>query len=158
MLQLESSLQYVKGVGPKLSKTLEKLDIHKIEDCFSFFPREYDDPRRLPRVAECQIDQNVTLLVTIQSVNEKKVKKNMSVIECQVSDVTGNIKAIWFNQDYLKKLFKIQQQIIIKGRVERSLFMQQTQLNVTHTEIIYSQKEYQESVGLVMSFLTHGLH
>ena len=160
MLQLESSLQYVKGVGSKLSKTLEKLDIHKIEDCFSFFPREYDDRRRLPRIAECQIDQNVTLLVTIQSINEKKVKKNMSVIECQVSDVTGKIKAIWFNQAYLKKLFKIQQQVIIKGRVERSLFIQQTQLNVTHTEIIYSQKEYQESVGLVMPVysLTHGLH
>ena len=37
MVELESSLQYVKGVGPKLAKNFEKLGLRNVEDCFSFF-------------------------------------------------------------------------------------------------------------------------
>ena len=102
MLKLDSSLQYVKGVGPKIAKVLEKLSIHKIEDCFSFFPREYDDRRRLPKISECKMDEQVTVLATVKSISEKKVKNNMTILQCYITDISGKIKAIWFNQPYLK--------------------------------------------------------
>ena len=57
-------------------------------------------------------------------------------------------------------MFAPQKQIIVKGKIEQSLFIQKPQLNVTHTEMIYSQKEYNESVGIVMPVygLTYGVH
>lgn len=160
MLTLASSLQYIKGTGPKLAKCLEKLSLYTVEDCFSFFPREYDDRRRLPHISECKMDDNVTIFGTIQSVTEKKVKNNMSIIEAYIVDKTGNIKAVWFNQPYLKKVLINGKNIIIKGKVEQSLFHQERQINVNQTEFIHSEKEYQESVGLVIPIysLTYGIH
>tara|TARA_A100001015_G_scaffold266202_1_gene315159 strand:- start:5610 stop:7682 length:2073 start_codon:yes stop_codon:yes gene_type:complete len=160
MLKLDSSLQYVKGVGPKIAKVLEKLSIHKIEDCFSFFPREYDDRRRLPKISECKMDEQVTVLATVKSISEKKVKNNMTILQCYIADISGKIKAIWFNQPYLKKVLDVEKKVILKGRIEQSLFLQERQLNVTHTEFIYSEKDYKESVGIVIPVysLTHGVH
>ncbi|RAP32108.1 DNA helicase RecG [Candidatus Marinamargulisbacteria bacterium SCGC AG-414-C22] len=160
MLTLDSPLKFVKGVGVKVASILEKLSLYTVEDCFYFFPREYDDRRQLPKIRQCKVGQNVTIVVKIESINERTVKKKMSIIECYVSDVTGSIKAVWFNQAYIKKVLKIQKNILIKGKLEQSLFQQDIQLNVMQTELLHSDKDYKDSVGIVMPVyhLTYGLH
>ena len=42
-LELNSSVQYIKGVGDKMAKYLNKLDICTIYDILTFYPREYED-------------------------------------------------------------------------------------------------------------------
>ena len=44
-LELNSSVQYIKGVGDKMAKYLNKLDICTIYDILTFYPREYEDRR-----------------------------------------------------------------------------------------------------------------
>ena len=48
-LELNSSVQYIKGVGDKMAKYLNKLDICTIYDILTFYPREYEDRREITR-------------------------------------------------------------------------------------------------------------
>jgi ATP-dependent DNA helicase RecG len=38
-MKLSDSVQYVKGVGPKMKEKLGRLGIHTVEDLISFYPR-----------------------------------------------------------------------------------------------------------------------
>ena len=51
---LSTSIQYVKGVGPKLASLFEKKGIRTIEDALYFLPRCYEDRRNLRRISELQ--------------------------------------------------------------------------------------------------------
>ncbi|MFH1347818.1 MAG: hypothetical protein ABIH22_03920, partial [Candidatus Margulisiibacteriota bacterium] len=40
---LDTPVQYLKGVGPKVAKLLKKLSVTTVEDLIYFFPRDYED-------------------------------------------------------------------------------------------------------------------
>ena len=63
-LNLDSPIQFVKGVGPKVSQILSKLNINIVEDCFFYFPREYDDRRNIPKICQLKLGQNQTIIGT----------------------------------------------------------------------------------------------
>ena len=42
-MQLNDSVQYLKGVGEKRAKLYEKLGVHTVGDLLEFFPRAYLD-------------------------------------------------------------------------------------------------------------------
>ena len=150
MITLDSEIQLVKGVGPKVAKYLNKCGITSLESLFYYFPREYDDRRKLPDISELKLNQQVTLVGQIDSIHEKKVNARISVLECSISDRSGSVTAVWFNQGYLKNVLKIQKKVVLKGKVERNLFSATTKLIVSETEVIYSDQDYKESVGLVI--------
>ncbi|RAP29841.1 DNA helicase RecG [Candidatus Marinamargulisbacteria bacterium SCGC AG-343-D04] len=159
-LSLATEVQYLKGVGPRIAKLLTRLDIWTIKDCLFYFPREYDDRRALPSINKVYSGEIVTILCTVETLKEKQVKKGMHIIEAVVTDKTGRLTATWFNQSYLYKQLFPGITLILKGKVENSLFYQTSQLQVQNTEIIRSQQEMKESTGLVIPVygLTAGLY
>jgi ATP-dependent DNA helicase RecG len=48
MLELYKSIQYIKGVGPKISMLMNKINIFTIEDLVTHFPRSYEDRNVFP--------------------------------------------------------------------------------------------------------------
>ena len=140
-IKLDTEIQYIKGAGPKVSKLLNRLNLYTVKDCIYFFPREYDDRRSLPKIVDLKTGEIKTIFVQVLSVNEKKVKKGLSVVEAVIQDSTGKMIAIWFNQKYLLPVLVPGIKLIIKGKIERSLFYQTSQIHVQSTEIIRSNKE-----------------
>ncbi|RAP32855.1 DNA helicase RecG [Candidatus Marinamargulisbacteria bacterium SCGC AG-410-N11] len=134
---LDSSIQYVKGIGPKLVNQFNKLGIQKINDFFYFFPREYEDRRFFSFLSQLKVNKQSFVYVRINSVKEQKNNNSKrSIIKCQVSDRSGSISAIWFNQSYLKKVLKVGNQIIIKGKLERNFLDYSTQIHVQEFDIV----------------------
>jgi len=91
----ETPIQYVKGVGPKLSRILEKKGIRTIEDALFFAPRIYED-RTIPKpISKVRIGEEVTLLVRVLNSKSYKIgrKKRFKVL---VTDGTGQITLNWF--------------------------------------------------------------
>ncbi|MFW6390161.1 MAG: hypothetical protein ACOCZT_03535, partial [Halanaerobiales bacterium] len=41
--KMPSSVQFVKGVGPKRAELLKKLNINTVKDLLYYFPRDYED-------------------------------------------------------------------------------------------------------------------
>ncbi|MEK9658169.1 MAG: ATP-dependent DNA helicase RecG [bacterium] len=143
ILRKETQIQYVKGVGPKLAELLEPLGITTCEDFCYFFPRKYDDRRALPKVSQLQLNQSQGVIVKIVSVNEKKVRKRLSIIEARVCDDSAVITAVWFNQPYMKRGLQIGSYFYIKGKIETSDYSLEKVIKVAETERLSNRPEDQ---------------
>ena len=52
---LYMSVQFVKGVGPRVAAELAARDIVTVEDLLYFLPRRFEDRRRVGRIADLQV-------------------------------------------------------------------------------------------------------
>ena len=114
----EKSIQYLKGVGPKRVKLLERLGIRTLEDLLYYFPWRYEDRRRLSSIQELRADQSFTIQGVIQSKRVIVTRgKRFRIVQILVGDHTGSILSKWFNQPYLSKMFEVGQKILLSGKV-----------------------------------------
>lgn len=115
---LDLTIQYLRGVGPKRARLLQRLGINTVKDALYYLPLQYEDRRNKKKIAEILPGETVSIEGNILSINENKPKPNFSVLELVISDGTGLIKAKWFNQAYLKKSFKEKDKIKIFGKTQ----------------------------------------
>ncbi len=135
--RLQTPIQYLKGVGPKLAKLLEKKGIRSIEDGLYFLPRCYEDRRHLKRISELRAGRKETGFGEIHlsgMVFYQKGKKR--VFEALVGDGSGVITLKWFhgNERYLKERFKKGRQLIFSGEVR--WFNSQKEIHHPDVEIV----------------------
>ncbi len=121
MEKLEKSVQYIKGVGPKKAKLLNKIGIKTIRDLIYYFPRSYEDIREVKKISTLQNGEKASLKVIICGTPKVyRPKRNFTIIKIQAKDETGLIHLIWFNQDYVVNNIKVGDIINISGRVKRT--------------------------------------
>jgi ATP-dependent DNA helicase RecG len=119
--QLEQPVQYVKGVGPKRAELLERLEIYTIRDLLFYFPRDYQDRRNIISISNMQPGEYATVIGIVRAVNESRPYRRGSrvrhILKVAVSDDTGILHLVWFNQPYRKKQFQIGDTYIFSGKV-----------------------------------------
>ena len=54
MLELSTSVQYVKGIGPRLAEVLGAKGIHTVDDLLHYLPFRYEDRLNPRGIAELQ--------------------------------------------------------------------------------------------------------
>lgn len=114
---LPKSVQFVKGVGPRLAKVLEKINIYTVEDLLYYFPREYQDRRKLAQIRYLNLGELVTIAGEVLKVSEEKPRPGLSIMKVTFTDGTDVINGVWFNQPFLKKTFKKGQRYFLSGEL-----------------------------------------
>lgn len=130
---LQTPVRYLKGVGPKRSEILSRLGLNTVEDMFWYFPRRYEDRSQFKPISKLSIGQNETVKGMVLTLGLRRGKSGINIFELAVGDKSGVIYAIWFNQPFLKRNFKIGDEIILYGKVE---FYNKLQINSPEYEII----------------------
>ncbi len=117
MVNLEKQVQYIKTVGPNRAELLNKLGIFTLKDLITYFPREYEDRGKVKKICEC-IDGEVALIegVVVSRIVEIKMR-NKAMYKLQLRDETGTCTALWFNQSYLKNIFKPGEKYKFYGKI-----------------------------------------
>lgn len=132
--KLSTPIQFIKGVGPRLSEILGRKGIHMVSDALYFLPRKYEDRREIKNISEIKSTTIETIKGTILTLDVVPYKGGWKrIFEMAVGDGTGTIIAKWFqfNERYMKKRFKEGQEVILSGEVKRYLF----QKEIHHPEI-----------------------
>lgn len=117
-LNLDQSVQQIPGVGAVLASKLKKIGIVTINDLLMHFPRRYDDFSTITPINEMKPG-----LVTFQgkiiktSVRRAKTRR-LTITEAIITDGTGTIKAVWFNQPYMASSLPKDQELVISGKLE----------------------------------------
>ncbi|MCD4781031.1 MAG: ATP-dependent DNA helicase RecG [Candidatus Omnitrophica bacterium] len=114
-----TSVQYIKGVGPAKKKLFNKLGIEHIEDLLYFFPRRYEDRRTITPISKVQSGEWQTITGRVLNLGARRsyyTKKH--VTEVTFDDGTGRIRCVWFNQPYLNKYFKTGKRFILYGKID----------------------------------------
>lgn len=130
MLEWNSPVQYIKGVGPSKAAHLSKLGLTTIGQLLEYFPVRYEDRSTLKSIRQLVIGQYETFQAHVLTVTTKRSQRGLSILTVMVGDGTGTIELVWFNQDFLKKKFKIGLAVVVYGKVER-----QYSLKVANPEI-----------------------
>ena len=147
MKDLKVSARFVKGVGPSRLSILNRLGIETIHDLLYCFPRRHEDRSRIKKVGEIRPWNFETIKVKVLTFGERVSKKGMNIFQVAVGDSTGVIHATWFNQPYMKDKFKIGQELILYGKVERYNFLQ---INNPEYEILTGTKEDMVHMGRIV--------
>ena len=118
MVDLNKSVQYIKGVGPNNMLLLQKLGINTLEDLITFYPRTYED-RGKPKKIYDLVDGEEALIDVIcaSNINVTRFAKNKVMLKMLVRDDTGECVLTWFNQTYLKDKFKLGERYQFYGKV-----------------------------------------
>lgn len=118
MIDLNQSVQYVKGVGPNNLPLLQKLGINTLGDLITFFPRNYEDRGKPKKIYEL-VDGEEALIDVIcaSNVSETRFAKNKVILKMLVRDDTGDCVITWFNQTYVKNKFKVGERYQFYGKI-----------------------------------------
>jgi len=129
-------IQFIKGVGPAKAKLLANLGIVTVEDLLYLFPHRYEDRSQFTPIAMLQVGLNQTICGQVLASRRNFYSKNRTV-EVIITDKSGRINAVWFNQPYLANIFKEGQEVVLYGRVD--IFNKRLQMVVPDFEIIQSE-------------------
>jgi len=105
-------------VGPNYAKRLEKLGIQTAEDLLYHFPFRYLDYSLISPINKVQPGETVTIKGTISLVKNEYTRHGKKIQKAQVTDGTGQIEIIWFNQPFLIKTLKIGESYRFSGKID----------------------------------------
>ncbi len=108
----------LKGVGPKTAEVLKKYGIRTVKDFFYNLPRDYENYARPTTIAEITPGKIVIKGKIDKTTTRKARRRNLSVTEGIISDKTGSIKVVWFNQSYRARQFTPDKEYYFTGNYE----------------------------------------
>jgi GxxExxY protein len=118
MISLNTPLAEAKGIGPKFQEKLKKLRLETIKDLLWYFPFRYEDFSNIVAIKDLKIGQHATIQGIIQSIKLRRTwKRRMFIVEALISDETGNIRAVWFNQRFLITMLKKGSRVNLAGKI-----------------------------------------
>ena len=107
----------LKGVGPQLSKYLKKKKIEKVKDIILNLPYSKTDRSKISKINELEVGKIQSIKARVIKLNFPRIRNLPNKIICE--DDTGKIDIVYFNsrEGYLRKLFPINEWIIISGKI-----------------------------------------
>src|SRR5205814_8771504 len=148
MLDLNTAVQYVKGVGPRLAELLATKGINTVEDLLYYLPFRYEDRVNPRRIAEVRAGEMASLIAEVRGSALLRTRK-MPIFEVTVGEVGDQqpqpaaaavvageshrepplraglighnrptLKCLWFHGQYLKDRFRPGQVLALYGKVE----------------------------------------
>ncbi|MEW5746562.1 MAG: ATP-dependent DNA helicase RecG [Nitrospirota bacterium] len=117
------SLQYIKGVGPQKARLLSRLGITTVQEALYHLPYRYEDRSSLKKIAQLTYDELHAVTGTVASadvVTPNPRRPRFKLFEVVITDGSGALKAKWFNQTFLKKIFAPGRRVVLYGMVKRT--------------------------------------
>jgi ATP-dependent DNA helicase RecG len=117
MLKPSSSVQYLKGVGPAKAEVFQRLGITTLMDLLRHYPRGYIDRTTVSTISSISQGQNCTVMGTVLGFQVRPTRDGRKDFILVLTDQTGSVECIWFNQPFLQRVFKTGQEIVVSGEV-----------------------------------------
>ena len=129
---LNKEVRFVKGVGKYRAKKLAKLEITTVADLLYHFPRDYNDWSNLKKIRNLKPEIKVTVTGTVKNLEKITPRKGLEIIKIAISDGTGILNGVWFNQPYILNNFERGEKYLFSGTVEYNY--NQWEINNPHYE------------------------
>ena len=112
-----NDINKLKGVGSQISKYLKNKKIEKIKDIILNLPYSETDRSKLFKINELELGKIQSIKVLVKKLNFPRIRNLPNKIICE--DETGKIDIVYFNsrEGYLRKLFPVNEWVVISGKV-----------------------------------------
>src|SRR5690606_20068574 len=102
-------------------------------------PRTYIDRSTSVRITDAPVGEEITLIVKVNSVSVRRPRRNLAIIEAVVSDETGRMKVVWFNQTFRARQLSTDSEVALSGKVE--VFKGRRQMKTPDADVLSSKAE-----------------
>lgn len=119
-LRLETEIQYLKGVGPKLGALFSRHGIKTIQDLLQNYPRAYEDRRAARNIASLRDGDIVSLKAVVINVASYNMgRSSRKIYDVLIRDASAQIRCKYFRTPYKGyfERFKQGQEVRVVGKV-----------------------------------------
>ncbi|HEY7782350.1 MAG TPA: ATP-dependent DNA helicase RecG [Ktedonobacterales bacterium] len=117
---LSAPVTAVPNVGRVQEQRLAKLGIRTVRDLLFHFPREHHDYSKLQKIGQIPFGEVATIYGLIWEVeNVRGGGRGVVRTIARITDETGSLRAVWFNQPYLQKQLPHGAYIVVTGVKQR---------------------------------------
>ncbi len=158
-MRLSSPISELPRVGPQMLKKLNKLGIFTVQDLLQHFPRTYDNQTEIRQIAYVVSNEQNTVRVTIHQIKNIRTKSRKVLTEAKVSDESGALAVVWFNQPFLINQIKPGMEVILSGKIRFAfgkISMQSPSVEIVKGEQIHTARLvpiYPETEGVSSRWL-----
>lgn len=148
-------------VGPSYAKKLSKLGINTVWDLFHYVPFRFLDFSKNILIKDLRMGEIATIRGTVTSFVNQYTKKGRPMQIVTISDETGKVNAMWFNQIYLSRTFKKGLEVAIAGELswmgrQKAIISPEYEILSTYGDQIHTGKLvpiYSETAGISSKWL-----
>src|SRR5512142_2563852 len=97
---LDQPVQYLKGVGPKRSELLQRLDIRSARDLLYHVPRRYEDASTVATIGSLEAGMDATVIGEVVSKGVIPTRPGLRIFQAVIRDRTGMIECSWPGQPF----------------------------------------------------------
>lgn len=156
MLTLETDITNINRVGTATAKRLKSLGIETIQDLLFYFPFRYDDFSKISKISELVAGTNASVVGQVELIqNKRSFRRKMQITEALVSDESGSVKVVWFNQPFIAKNLQIGDKISLAGKVEEDyggVFMSAPVYEKISASLVQGAQNAVNTQGLVPNY------
>ncbi len=135
MLEPTTSVQYVKGIGPRLADVLGAKGIHTVDDLLHYLPFRYEDRVNPRGISELRAGEMATVIAEVRTSGLFRTRR-MPIFQMTAGQGRSRLKCTWFNATYLRDRFKPGQMVALYGKVEEDRYGGELQLVQPQFEIL----------------------
>lgn len=117
-LRLDLPLTYLKGVGPKLAKLMQKFGVFEVKDLVELLPRRFEDRTNIITAARAIEGEMAVIRGKLGRVTAREPRRGLSIVNCPLYSPDGMIDLIWFNQHWILSSLKQGLEVFAFGKVE----------------------------------------
>jgi ATP-dependent DNA helicase RecG len=117
VLELSTSVQYVRGIGPRFAEILLEKGISTVEDLLYYLPFRYEDRLNPRGIGELRAGETASVIAEVRTSGLFRTRR-MPIFEMTVGQGRDTLKCIWFNAKYLEDKFRAGMLVALYGKVE----------------------------------------
>ena len=107
------------GVGEARAKKLERLGLTAAGDLLSWYPRDYEDRRKVYEIQNAPLEGRVCIsAMAAEHPRLSRVRKGLELVQVKVVDHTAALHLTFFNQGYVERAIRAGEEYIFYGSVE----------------------------------------
>ena len=116
---LDIPVEQLPQVASKRLALLQKLEIFTVYDLISYFPREYENWSNILPIDSLTDGTDGSFVAVVRQKPSLQRKGKMSILRAVLSDGSGTIRAVWFNQPYLLTKIEKGETYFFRGKIRR---------------------------------------
>ena len=119
MLNLNTDIRYIKGIGEAKGKAFARLGVRCVGDLLSDFPRAYEDRSKVLPIARLMEGESACVCAMITTEPElSRIRKGMELLRFRIADASGSMLVTYFNQAWMKNRLRRGDTYIFYGKVQ----------------------------------------
>ena len=122
-MEISTPISVLNRVGKTTARVLKRIGVETAGDLLRYFPYRHDDFRQVVPIRQLREGQSATVRGRIEMIANKRTHRRRRMLtEALVSDQSGSLRVIWFNQPYLTKILPVGQEVFLSGKAKADMF------------------------------------